>query len=100
MKNILSDIYQGNYTVHNHKNRKGTPFAETMDRIEKLEEEIRKALPEGSKAAFDEYVRARADLSDMACEEDFVAGYQLGVRMMLAGISEELSGIGIKSANS
>ena len=58
MKNILSDIYQGNYTVHDHKNRKGTPFAETMDRIEKLEEEIRKALPEGSKATFDEYMRA------------------------------------------
>ena len=89
MKNILSDIYQGNYTVHDHKNRKGTPFAETMDRIEKLEEEIRAALPEGSKATFNEYVRARVDLSDMACEEDFVAGYQLGVRMMLAGIGKD-----------
>ena len=29
---------------------------------------ISKALPEGSKATFDEYVRAHVDLLDMACE--------------------------------
>ena len=57
-----------------------------------LEDGISKALPEGSKAAFDEFVHARVDLSDMACEEDFVAGYQLGVRMMLAGIDKDSLG--------
>ncbi len=57
-----------------------------------LEGGIRVALPEGSKATFDEYVRARADLSDMACEEDFIAGYQLGVQMMLAGLDGKIIG--------
>ena len=51
-----------------------------------LEDGISNALPEESKTTFDEYVRARADPSDMACEEDFVAGYQLGVKMILAGL--------------
>ena len=33
MKNILSEIYHGSYTVLNHRNRKGTPFVKTLDRI-------------------------------------------------------------------
>ncbi len=51
-----------------------------------LECGIREVQPEENKTTFDEYMRARADLSDMNCEEDFVAGYQLGVRMMMAGL--------------
>ena len=53
-----------------------------------LEGGVRETLPEGGKAAFDEYVRARVDLSDMACEEDFIAGYQLGVQMMIAAFEK------------
>ena len=68
------------------------PPAKPVVMIKTLEGGIRVALPEGSKAVFDEYVRARADLSDMACEEDFVAGYQLGVRMMLAGLDGKIIG--------
>ena len=52
---------------------------------------IRAAPSEGSKATFDEYVRARVDLSDMACEEDFVAGYQLGVRIELAVVRANMA---------
>ena len=86
MKNILSEIYHGRYTVLNHRNRKGTPFVKTLDRMNELESEIRKALPDGLKDAFEQYVQAQADLADMACEEDFISGYQLGIRLMLAGM--------------
>ena len=86
MKNILSEIYHGNYTVLNHRNRKGTPFAKTLDRMNELESEIRKALPDGLKDTFEQYVQTQADLADMACEEDFISGYQLGIRLMLAGM--------------
>ena len=86
MKNILSEIYHGSYTVLNHRKRKGTPFAKTLDRMNELESEIRKALPDGLKDAFEQYVQAQADLADMACEEDFISGYQLGIRLMLAGM--------------
>ena len=55
---------------------------------ETLECGIRELLPEGNKITFGKYVRARVDLSDMTCEEDFVAGYQLGVRMMLVGLAK------------
>lgn len=36
--------------------------------------------------SFDSYLQAQADLTEMACEEDFVSGYQLGVQMLLEGI--------------
>ena len=46
MKNILSEIYQGNYDVLKRKDRKGTAFAATLNRMNELETVIRKALPD------------------------------------------------------
>lgn len=93
MKNILSEIYQGNYDVLKRKDRKGTAFAATLNRMNELETEIRKALPDDVKDAFDAYIQAQADLSEMACEEDFIAGYQLGVNMILAGLETDVTSI-------
>lgn len=87
MKNILSEIYHGNYDVLRRKDRKGTAFAATLNRMNELEAEIRKVLPDDVKDTFDSYIQAQADLSDMACEEDFISGYQLGVQMLLVGIN-------------
>ena len=47
-----------------------------------LEDCARKTLFKGNRAAFDEYVRACVDLSDMACVGDFVAGHSSGARVM------------------
>lgn len=93
MKNILSEIYQGNYDVLKRKDRKGMAFAATLNRMNELETEIRKALPDDVKDAFDAYIQAQADLSEMACEEDFIAGYQLGVNMILAGLETDVTSI-------
>jgi len=90
MKNILSEIYQGNYDVLKRKDRKGTAFAATLNRMNELETVIRKALPDDVKDAFDAYIQAQADLADMACEEDFISGYQLGVQMLLAGLDHDV----------
>lgn len=86
MNNILKDIYHGDYTVFNHKQRKGTPFAITLDKMNELESKIREALPDGLRDTFDKYVSAQAELSEMVCEEDFITGYRLGVQLILAGI--------------
>lgn len=79
MKNILSEIYHGSYDVLKRKDRKGTAFAATLNRMNELEAEIRKALPDEAKEAFENYIQAQADLAELACEEDFISGYQLGV---------------------
>lgn len=90
MKNILSEIYHGNYDVLKRKDRKGTAFAATLNRMNELETVIRKALPDDVKDDFDAYIQAQADLADMACEEDFISGYQLGVQMLLAGLDHDV----------
>ena len=87
MKNILSEIYHGSYDVLKRKDRKGTAFAATLNRMNELETVIRKALPDDVKDAFDAYIQAQADL---ACEEDFISGYQLGVQMLLAGLDHDV----------
>ena len=84
MSGILRDIYRGKYTVIQKQARKGTPFAKLLDQSNELEERIRKGLPKSLKEDFDQYVKTSADLSYLACEEDFIAGYRLGVRLMLA----------------
>jgi len=55
--------------------------------MNELEAEIRKALPDDVKDAFDAYIQAQADLADIACKEDFISGYQLGIQMLLMGIN-------------
>ena len=90
MKNILSEIYHGNYDVLRRKDRKETAFDATLNRMNELETEIRKALPDGVMDAFDAYIQAQADLTEMACEEDFISGYQLGIQMLLAGLDHDV----------
>ena len=86
MNGILSDIYRGKYAVIQQHTRKGTPFAKLLDQSNELEERIRKDLPDSLKDIFDQYIKTTADLSYLACEEDFIAGYQLGTRLMLAAL--------------
>ena len=93
MINILSEIYHGSYDVLKRKDRKGTTFATTLNRMNELEAEIRTVLPDDAKDAFDAYIQAQADLADMACEEDFISGYQLGVQMLLVGLQTDIQDI-------
>lgn len=86
MRNILSDIYRGKFTVIQKHNRKWTPFAKLLDQSNELEARIRKDLPESLRDAFDQYVKTSADLAYLACEEDFIAGYKLGIRLILAAL--------------
>ena len=65
MKNILSKIYHGSYDVLKRKDRKGTAFDATLNRMNELEAEIRKALPDDAKNAFDSYIQAQADLTEI-----------------------------------
>ena len=90
MKNILSEIYHGSYDALKRKDRKGVAFATTLNRMNELEAEIRKVLPDDAKDAFERYIQAQADLTDMACEEDFISGYRLGVQMLLAGLDHDV----------
>ena len=84
MNRILSDIYRGKYTVIQKHTRKGTPFARLLEQSNELEELIRKSLSDTLKDTFDQYIKVGAGLSFLACEEDFIAGYQLGTCLMLA----------------
>lgn len=89
MNNILSEIYRGKYTAIQKHYRKGTQFARLLGQSNKLEVQIREGLPESLKGAFDHYIKASTDLSYLACEEDYIAGYKLGVRMILAALESD-----------
>ncbi len=57
-----------------------------------LEEQLCKVLPEETVELFEQYKIASSDLAEIAGEQDFISGYQLGVKMIMAGIGRKEEG--------
>lgn len=66
-------------------------YIQAVDRLNVLEDQLCRALPEEAVKLFEQYKIASSDLAEIAGEQDFISGYQLGVKMIMAGIgrSEE-----------
>ena len=55
-----------------------------FNQTEALAEELEKKIPAKYHPLLEEYKTSMLELMDAACEEEYIAGYQLGVRMMVA----------------
>lgn len=86
MKNILVDLYHGNDTSFEGNYGSSPAYQAAAAHRENLEMELRRALPEDQKAAFDEYTMAFYKMNDLCGEQDFIAGYRFGVQMMIAAL--------------
>lgn len=84
MKNIITDLYRGNYAAFERPFGHNSEQARILDRIINLEERIKAVLPAESHSLLKEYEDAVADLSGASCERDFFEGYRLGIRLMIA----------------
>ena len=63
-------------------------YIQVVDRLNELEEQLCKVLPEEAVKLFEQYKSASSDLAEIIGEQDFISGYQLGVRMVMAGIDK------------
>ena len=88
MKKILSEIYQEMFTVKSRSDHKKEEYIQNVDRLNELEEQLCKVLPEEAVKLFEQYKSASSDLAEIIGEQDFISGYQLGVRMVMAGIDK------------
>lgn len=84
MKNILAELYHGNYSGVDTPYVKNADYAKAMSRASALEDALRAALPAELKPQFEEYVSANAAVLMAYGEKDFAAGVRLGARLMLA----------------
>lgn len=67
-------------------------YIQAVDRLNELEEQFCKVLPEEAIKLFEQYKIASSDLAEITGEQDFISGYQLGVRMIMAGIGRSEEG--------
>ena len=67
-------------------------YIQAVERLNELEEQLCKVLPEEAVELFEQYKIASSDLAEIAGEQDFISGYQLGVKMIMAGIGRSEEG--------
>ena len=91
MRNILESIYYGNEATSARTFKPGTRYARLVMEASELEDKLKAALPEESRAVFMRYAEVSSEISSISSVEDFKAGVQLGVSFMLAALYDESS---------
>ncbi len=84
MRDILRDLYYGNYAAFEHTYSRESEQAKALGYVVELEEKLRNTLTEAQKDLFKQYDDAVADLASVSNADCFVEGYQLGVNLILA----------------
>ena len=88
MQRILRDLYYGDYSAFERHRLRGPEETEVLNLVVALEEKLHNGLSKEMWAIFEQYENASADLSCLTVEQDFIEGYRLGVRLMLAAFPE------------
>lgn len=88
MQRILRDLYYGDYSAFERHRSRGPEETQALDLVIALEERLHNELSKEMWAVFEQYEDASADLSCLTTEQDFIEGYRLGVRLMLAAFPE------------
>ena len=91
MDNILDELYHGEYEAMG-KYDKNAAHQKALRRVLALEDELQKKLPENLLSLFEKLTSAAVEALDACGAQDFKAGYQLGVRMMVAALPGEYVG--------
>lgn len=88
MNDILSEIYRNDFYPMERPYRPNPEMSKAYAVLEKLEAEMLSALSPELKEKFMAFDDAYAKLRFIAGEEDFITGYRLGVRLMLAALTD------------
>ena len=91
MRNILESIYYGNEATSARTFKPGTRYARLVMEASELEDKLKAALPEESRAVFMRYAEVSSEISSRSSVADFKAGVQLGVSFLLAALYDESS---------
>ena len=93
MRDILRDLYCGNYAAFERTYTRESEQAKALGIVVDLEEKLRNMLLEEQKAVFKQYYDAVADLASVSNADSFVEGYQLGVNLILAAMPEHMEAL-------
>ncbi len=88
MDKIVRDLYRCNFEVFERRISRDNGELVAARRASALEDRFAAALSNEQRIAFEALKEARDEQYFLGGENDFVAGYQLGVRMTLAAFPE------------
>ena len=89
MRAILEELYLGNITPNEKAFEKGSAFGKAFAELEKEEDHLRTVLDDDGKAALEAFAAAQSEINHLTAQDAFVDGFRLGVRLILASLSDE-----------
>jgi len=87
MQSIVADIYRGRFDVLERLYKRNSDQAFSC--MENITASMKRKIPAEYHDLLREFEKSMMDLMDAACEDEFLAGYRLGVRMILAAWPEK-----------
>lgn len=88
MNNILSEIYNNDFSPMERPYRPNSEMSKVFANLERLEAEMLAALTPQLQEKFRAFDDAHTKLCSITGEEDFITGYCLGARLMLAALTD------------
>jgi len=84
MSEIIRQIFKGNPDILQRPYCAESHETEAFTKMEELTDQMKLRIPPEFHPILEQYQNSMMALMDAACEEEYLSGYQLGVRMMVA----------------
>lgn len=88
---VLDKLWLGNLTHSEGHFRRGSKYASACARLANIEDDLRGRLNTENTGMFDALQEAQNELNQMNEYESFVAGFQLGAKITLDVLGDNLS---------
>lgn len=90
MEKIILDIYRGNYSALDRPYVINSKERNAFAQVDGLKKALEKVLPKEHHSLLEKYYDAFMDAVSATGEQEFVFGYRMGVKMMIAAWPDEV----------
>ena len=82
MRKTLEDLYYGNITPNEQDMAAGSELKRAVDRVARYESQLTEQLGEAEQTILTKLISSQHEIDSITARENFILGFQLGVRMM------------------
>ena len=84
MAKTLKDLYYGKLTLFDHPIPNSSPIRELGAHLSQCETKLKENLSSEEKALLEDLIRTQLDMDGVTAEENFIMGFRLGARLIIA----------------
>ncbi len=89
MRRILEDLYFGNIVPYDKQMAANSELRRLVKRAADCEDQLAECLNEKEQQLLDTLTNAQHEINRITALEDFILGFRLGVRLMIACMDED-----------